>query len=188
MYKVIRGFSQDIINDLINEVDTKELVDAPIKGLRNSVNKSIRSSKLFTLNTLEWPDLEYEICDIVKAADPLVDRRLLFIEQCNYVVYSKGDFLSKHRDKNINLNEALLRNQPASRFYSASTLLYKSPDLEGGEFVIWDDNDKEHIVPFEIGETVVFSSIRHHQVLPVNKGKRIVLINWLGRKDLKLSK
>ena len=65
------------------------------------------------------------------------------------------------------------------RRFSTTTVLSLSDDLEGGDFGIRDETGFEVNVNLQERDTLLFESNTEHQVYPVTKGKRVVLVAWI---------
>jgi predicted 2-oxoglutarate/Fe(II)-dependent dioxygenase YbiX len=57
-------------------------------------------------------------------------------------------------------------------------MLSKTDDMVGGQLSVFEE-DKEHVIDLQVGETVVFFSSTWHQVTAVTKGGREVLVAWV---------
>ena len=65
------------------------------------------------------------------------------------------------------------------RRFSTVTLLSKSDDLEGGDLLVYYENENYINTSLEVGETVIFYSSTNHKVTPITKGGREVLVGWI---------
>ena len=96
-------------------------------------------------------------------------------------IYAKGAKFEKHHDRNF-----------PNREITCLTLVHKSNDLDGGEFVVYDSQDIGIDSELEVGETIFFDSGSYHEVLPVLKGWRgsygicLGLANFVGPDQHKL--
>jgi predicted 2-oxoglutarate/Fe(II)-dependent dioxygenase YbiX len=101
-----------------------------------------------------------------------------YVKEFNYLKYGEGDHFVRHRDH-------LKRNgkrDPNGRVFSTSTIIDKSDDLRGGDFILWDQYNVEHNISLDVGETIFFSSFREHQVRKVLQGNREVLVAWIYKR------
>jgi predicted 2-oxoglutarate/Fe(II)-dependent dioxygenase YbiX len=90
-------------------------------------------------------------------------------------MYETGGHFIKHRDW-IGRDGDIYNN----RIFSTITLINRSDDLEGGNLLIWDREDGNVTqIELDIGETVIFNSRRFHQVTPIIRGTREVLVAWI---------
>ena len=124
---------------------------------KGSIDKESRSTLLKrNIKPIHYPD----ICKV---------------NQFDYLKYGVNDHFKKHKDQHD--NELKL-----SRVFSTSTIIEVSDDLEGGDFIIYDELDTEIRTSLEVGETIFFPSDKFHKVTPVTKGERSVLVAWIGIK------
>ena len=98
------------------------------------------------------------------------------VNEFNYLIYDKGDHFKRHRDK------LFVEGRP-QRVYSTSTLISQSDDFEGGELIVYDNDNNPINTDLQVGETAFFDSNSSHQVNPVTKGTREVLVAWIYKKD-----
>lgn len=94
------------------------------------------------------------------------------VKQFDLIVYRKGSRFIRHIDDYTG---------DERRIHSTSTVLYRSDDLVGGDLILYDsrDDDSGTKMNLEVGETLLFSSDRWHEVTEVTQGVRICLISWL---------
>lgn len=97
-------------------------------------------------------------------------------------IYAKGAKFEKHHDRNF-----------PNREITCLTLIHKSNDLDGGQFLVYDHQQDEGIdSELEVGETIFFDSGSYHEVLPILKGWRgsygicLGLANFVGSDQHKL--
>ena len=179
-------------------LDMKEDMDGNIKdaGVINDnyrgKDTNIRSTKLKDyIKPINYPDICEQLHTIVEASgilkevityDGIIPSDLK-VNEFNYLIYEVGDHFSRHRDyltSESRKNGAKGKILHPQRYLSTSTLISESSDFEGGELILFDDNDNEIDPKLEVGETVIFNSITPHQVKPVTKGTREVLVAWFG--------
>lgn len=98
-----------------------------------------------------------ELMDVVRKYIPVAENE--YISNVHYINYGVGERANPHID------------YPAS---IATFLILLSDDFEGGEFYL----NNEHI-PFQKGEILEFDANIIHEVKPVLKGNREVLVTWL---------
>jgi hypothetical protein len=80
--------------------------------------------------------------------------------------YSKGDFFIRHKDKVLN-----------NTFYRKYNFgIQLSDDYDGGELVVWDENDIEHIIPKKVGTALFYNSELAHEVRTITDGIRYAFI------------
>ena len=151
------------------------------------IDKSARSTKVkVDIKSNEYSDVAYILEQMVNIWDSILDPKLYTAKEFNYLKYGEGDKFTKHKDviPADNANEKI-------RIFSTSTIISKTDDLVGGEFIIYDNYNIGHEVNLEVGETIFFDSNRHHEVAPVISGVREVLVAWIYERtneDLKLQK
>jgi|TARA_Y100001951_G_C11137969_1_gene181937 hypothetical protein len=88
------------------------------------------------------------------------------LNTCYFLEYGKGSFAELHHDHISKLTTV--------------TMLNKSEDLIGGEFIISDDNDStSSIIDLRVGETYFLDQTVKHGVAKIVKGTRLVLITWM---------
>lgn len=173
MYFIDNIISEDTIEDLRYDIANTPPVPASVSS--GTTNLNYRSTSLIpAIKPSDYPDVCNSLINMACNADPFVNRHNLEVVEFNLLVYNKGDHFVKHIDT-IKVGRR--------RFYSTTTVLYKSTDLEGGDFLIWDDDNKAKKIDLEVGQTIMFSSTRPHQVTPIERGRREVLVAWIHRKD-----
>lgn len=149
------------------------------------IDKSSRSTKSkVDINSNEYSDIAYIIEQMVNIWDSILDPKLYTAKEFNYLKYGIGDKFVRHKDviPPSNVNDKI-------RIFSTSTIISKTDDLVGGEFIIYDDHGVGHEVTLEVGETIFFDSNKYHEVAPVTSGVREVLVAWIYErtdKELKL--
>lgn len=81
-------------------------------------------------------------------------------------------FYRKHRDTD---GKAL-----KSRVLSASLQLTDPEEYEGGDLIIYKDDNEKIIAPKSLGSITIFTSTTLHEVTPVTSGFRSSLVVWYG--------
>jgi hypothetical protein len=130
------------------------------------------------LNHREYVDICKYLLDMINVWDNSLDPNDYIVGEFNYLKYSKGDHFTKHKDK---LNQKNEKNN--ERIFSTSTIISKTDDLKGGEFLIYDRLGNRFDVPLDVGETIFFDSSTQHQVNEVTSGVREVLVAWIWKKQ-----
>ena len=112
------------------------------------------------------------------------------ITQFDYLDYGKGQFFMMHTDSQHHRQELGDNSNVSGRIWSSSTLLEQSKDLQGGDLLIYGPkpNRNPMRVQLEVGETVWFPSHFFHEVTPVTRGKRTVLVVWAGETEDEIKK
>ena len=163
--------------DMKEDVDG-ELNDAGVYNNGNGkVDKSTRSTKIKDfIQPRHYPDISNQLIELVNKWNPIRINEDYIVYEFNYLVYNEGDHFKRHRDK-------LNKKNAANRIYSTSTLISQSDDFEGGELIIYDKDDNPINTDLQVGETAFFDSTTAHQVNPVTKGTREVLVAWIYKKS-----
>lgn len=176
-------FMKNKIVDYNSLLDMKEDVDGELKdaGVYNSaggrIDKSTRSTKIKEFITPKhYPDISNQLIKLVNKWNPARLNDDYIVWEFNYLIYDKGDHFKRHKDKIIVKNKA-------ERIYSTSTLISQSEDFEGGELIVFDEDDNPINTDLQVGETAFFDSMTPHQVNPVTKGTREVLVAWIYKKS-----
>lgn len=150
----------------------------------NSIDKSKRSSMVKKgLKVRDYPDICNSLLQMINIWDATLDPSKYYVNQFDYLKYGVNDHFHKHRDQWTS-DEV----DKDTRLFSTSTIIAMSDDLEGGDFVIYDEQDNPTVTSLEVGDTIFFESDRWHKVTPVTKGERIVLVAWMGFKTNKIFK
>tara|TARA_R110000851_G_scaffold76150_1_gene167652 strand:+ start:3327 stop:3866 length:540 start_codon:yes stop_codon:yes gene_type:complete len=143
---------------------------------KGSIDKESRSTLLKrNIKPIHYPDICNSLLKMINVWDVILDPDDYKVNQFDYLKYGVNDHFKKHKDQHD--NELKL-----SRVFSTSTIIEVSDDLEGGDFIIYDELDTEIRTSLEVGETIFFPSDKFHKVTPVTKGERSVLVAWIGIK------
>lgn len=138
-------------------------------------NHEYRSTTLKMISIKDYPDVNKFLLNMVNLWDGTKDPNDYYVGEYNYLKYGKGDHFVKHMD-------FIETAENSGRVYSTSTIIHKSDNLEGGRFIMYDDNQFPHHVELDIGETVFFSSKTEHMIEKVIEGEREVLVAWIYKK------
>jgi hypothetical protein len=150
-----------------------------IQNNKSSVNKSSRSTKIKNgINPDHYPEITKSLTDMISIWDSTLNPADFYVKEFNYLKYREGDHFVRHHD-HVRINGEL---DPNGRVFSTSTIIDKSDDLRGGDFIIWDQYNAEHKISLDVGETIFFSSFRDHQVNKVLQGNREVLVAWIYKR------
>jgi hypothetical protein len=150
--------------------------DAPLylSGKRLT-DKEARSTLLKrNIKPIHYPDICNSLMKMISIWDVTLDPDDYRVTQFDYLKYGVNDHFKKHKDQ--------LGDDEVNRVFSTSTIIEVSDDLEGGDFIMYDELDTEIKTSLEVGETIFFRSNRFHKVTPVTKGERSVLVAWIGIK------
>ncbi len=176
-------FMKHKIVDFNSLLDMKEDVDgtlipatlwSPEGGCENKVTRSTKLKPF--VKPKDYPDICSQLIKLVNKWNPELLNADFIVNEFNYLIYNEGDHFKRHRDRISHKNRS-------TRLYSTSTLISQSADFEGGELIIYDDNDNPINTDLQVGETAFFDSFTPHQVNPVTKGTREVLVAWIYKKD-----
>ena len=164
-----RGFvlSQQSIDELLDIVDSEVFTSSDAKIYkRYDLDHNWRITKKIDVNYPLFPDICKEIEDWV--GDGTIVRQL------DLLIYNVGGRFREHTD---NGGAAISKE----RIHSTSTLLEISDDLVGGDLVLYEDGELNGAttVDLKVGETLLFSPQRWHEVTEVTQGKRICMVAWL---------
>ena len=150
-----------------------------IRNNKATINKSSRSTKLKnSINPEHYPEITKSLTDMVSIWDSSLNPVDFVVKEFNYLKYGQGDHFIRHQDHVKKDGE----RDPNGRVFSTSTIINKSDDLQGGDFIIWDQYNAEHNISLDVGETVFFSSFTAHQVRKVLQGNREVLVAWIYKR------
>lgn len=142
----------------INNTETKNILNS---NLRNSVSK--------ILNYFEYLDLAKIFENYCKELNPENIPSSYKMKELEYLKYEISGRFKKHTDAVPDKNHKRIRR------FSLVTLLSKTDDLEGGDLILYDENENTLDTKLEVGETIIFYSTTFHKVTPITKGGREVL-------------
>lgn len=156
---------KDITAQPSEVVDWKDGKQRTVKRDRSSLSKRIKSN------------LYLDLCKVLESfcarIDPKHIPENLIVKEFEHLEYGVTDHFHKHHD-------ALPRSDSKRiRRFTTITLLSKADDLEGGDLLVFDEEDNPINTNLDVGETVVFYSTTMHQVTPITKGGREVLVGWI---------
>lgn len=150
----IAGYKSKITGD--NDIDP---------NIRNSISKNLKPSEFLDLNKL----LENFCKEFNNNHIPST----LMVKELEYLKYGISGHFKPHDDVLPNKNSRRIRR------FTSVTLLSKTDDLVGGNLMVFDENANAINTNLEVGETVLFYSSTTHQVTPIKKGGREVLVAWI---------
>ena len=172
-YDVLLEMKEDVSGELIQA----GVVDQNNNPKIDLTSRSTQQKKV--IQPKHYPDVCQALLNLVSYwPDPRIKEECI-VWEFNYLIYNEGDHFKKHRDR--------IKNAP-QRIYSTSTLISQSDDFEGGELIIYDKEENPINTDLQVGETVFFHSMTEHQVNPVTKGTREVLVAWIYEKSDLLSR
>lgn len=105
--------------------------------------------------------------NIIKEANKIFNYKICAIQDIQYLEYNVGDYYKMHTDISNDLG--------SMRKISFSWIL--NENFEGGELNIYNGGEK-HTVVNKNNFVTAFTSFFTHEVTPVTKGKRKVLVCW----------
>jgi hypothetical protein len=109
-----------------------------------------------------------------------VDDDTCQINQFDLLEYGEGMFFETHMDSQ---GKEGVNHNPSGRVWSSSTMIDCTDDLEGGDLILYGPRlgGTSRTIRLEKGQTVFFPSNYYHEVTPVIKGRRTVLVAWSGK-------
>ena len=128
-------------------------------GSKNEIiSLSQRNSLQFDFNLLQ-DDKIYNKLDVIlqKFGYKLIADKLI----CNLIRYEEGHYIFKHR-----------HDTDGDSFLTFVVQLSESNEYEGGDFIYWDENNKEHIMDRTKGYGCMLSADVPHEVRIVTKNVR----------------
>lgn len=162
---------EDILYDLQNVTGHQSLVSERnhVKVVdqkkRNSISKNLKPSEFLDLNKL-----------LENFCSKLNNRHIpskIIVKELEYLQYGISGHFNPHNDVIPNKNPNRVRR------FTSVTLLSKTDDLQGGDLLVFDENKNAINTMLKVGETVLFYSSTMHQVTPITKGSREVLVAWI---------
>lgn len=134
------------------------------KPLQKHKVRISRERRCWTMPLNDNPEILKELEEIVSKYPSQINLSPGMID--SYLLeYREEDvgFLTEHQD--VYYNESDVRK--------LSMTIQLNDDFEGGEFCIMGE-----VIPLEKNDAVIFPSFLPHEVLPVSKGIRNVVIGW----------
>ena len=168
--------SDNILEDLKYDLSFEKEYAAKITTkdpTNNILNLDIRSATSKIIKTswyLDYCKLIEEFCSELNSKHIA---STLIVKEMEYLKYGISDHFKKHTD--VISDKKLNR----IRRFSTVTMLSKTHDLEGGDLLLFDENDDIYNANLEVGETVLFYSSTPHRVTPITCGGREVLVSWV---------
>jgi predicted 2-oxoglutarate/Fe(II)-dependent dioxygenase YbiX len=140
---------------------------------KNGIEKKIRDSFSKNLNPSEFLDLNNILENYCQELGHWHLPSTLMVKELEYLKYKIAGHFKPHHDAIPNKNPKKVRR------FTTVTLLSKTEDLEGGDLIVFDSNRNPVDTRLQVGETILFYSTTHHQVTPITKGGREVLVAWI---------
>ena len=144
--------------------------------VNESIEKSIRGDFILWINEAEQSELEKlffnKINDLVAYLNRTCFMGILH-KEFHYAVYPEGTFYKRHLDTFQNDG----RRKLSIVCYLNDERWQKS---NGGELVIYNENETEEVIYPLPGRVVIFESqFLEHEVKPVQKDRRLSITGWL---------
>ncbi|MFC0520906.1 2OG-Fe(II) oxygenase [Mesonia maritima] len=144
--------------------------------VNESIEKSIRGDFILWINEAEQSELEKlffnKINDLVAYLNRTCFMGILH-KEFHYAVYPEGTFYKRHLDTFQNDG----RRKLSIVCYLNDECWQKS---NGGELVIYKENETEEVIYPLPGRVVIFESqFLEHEVKPVKKDRRLSITGWL---------
>lgn len=160
----------DILYDL-NTIPEYKSQTAYIDNIKynDTLDLSFRNSISKILNHLEYLDLAKIFENYCQELNSEIVPALYKMKELEYLKYGISGHFKKHTDAIPQKNHKRIRR------FSLVTLLSKTDDLEGGDLILYDENQNTIDTKLEIRETIIFDSALFHKVTPITKGGREVL-------------
>ena len=139
----------------------------------------VRDAKLLEISHLMYPDICSDLVSLLDMHNNVISW-YYEIREFNYLKYEIGGHFKRHHDWVGSNNNDIYSN----RHFTTITLLKKSDDMEGGDLLIWrhPETDPDRI-ELDVNESVIFDARLLHQVTPLTKGTREVLVAWVYLKS-----
>ena len=179
-YNSLLDMKEDMDGSLVEASTTN--YNQRTKKRESKQDKSVRSTKIKNfVKPFDYPDINKELIKLIPLLDDSKFSDDFYVFEYNYLIYGVGDHFTKHRDL-IN-GEDLTIDWSSTRVFSTSTMISESADFQGGEFIFYDKyNEEGEEIKIETGETLLFDATKGHEVKPVTKGTREVLVAWIAYK------
>lgn len=173
--------SKGDIDKLINFTKTNKKHNAKVDGGAHDNNRKGRDDEdirktynyHFNFKVNDWRQ------ELTKKFEDYIGEDNLSVNQYDLLEYGKGCHFKVHTDsqgkEGVDINRS-------GRVWSSSTMVDCTDNLEGGDLIIYGPRfgNTTRTIRLEKGQTVFFPSNYFHKVTPVTKGRRTVLVTWLG--------
>ena len=124
------------------------------KGGEDNIKRDTRSTRLKVgITPNDYPDICDSLLKMINVWDVALDPDDYKVTQFDYLKYGVNDHFTKHKDT--------IADDEKIRVFSTSTIIEVSDDLEGGDFIMYDELDTEIKTSLEVGETIFFLSLIH---------------------------
>lgn len=169
------GFTEEEVDQIINLASEYTEQDATIISNGDSVEESIRKSKVRWLpNNASWAWLYDRIADMSLEANNAIWHFDLnsIIDDIQFTEYEAG---GGHYDWHVDIGPSTISH----RKISIVVQLTDPNEYEGGNLELHPGN-YAFAVPRKKGAVAVFPSFMLHRVTPVTEGLRRSLVLWVG--------
>lgn len=138
--------------------DTDESMSIDVTRIKIAQDDDIKNREIFRI--LHKAEFKSLIKSITGMDEYVIDR-------CQAHIYREGDFIAAHRDKN------------SCETYEYVVSIVLDSDYEGGGFVVYKKNGEKQIFHPKANQILLSSCDFYHEVLPVTKGERRVLLSFI---------
>ena len=122
-----------------------------------------------------------DLYDLVRRGLSLLNEELIADEiLVSILKYEVGGFIYKHKD-DITTGKDGVRQ---GKYYMIGLL---NIDFEGGQFIGYDDKDKEYRLTKEVGNVIIGDPTLFHEVTRVTEGTRYCLVCFITQDQLKIT-
>jgi predicted 2-oxoglutarate/Fe(II)-dependent dioxygenase YbiX len=161
-----------LFDDILYDLQNKTSKDSGVTGDKR-INKFFRDSISKSLRPSEFLDLNRILENYCNKLDNKHIPSTLIVKELEYLKYKIAGHFKPHIDVIPTENKNKIRR------FTSITLLSKTNDLEGGDLIVFDKDENAINTMLEVGETILFYSTTLHQVTPITKGGREVLVAWI---------
>lgn len=163
-----------VFDDILYDLEDIVAIPSETKdGKKQGVDRTHRSSLSKRIKVNLYADLSKILEDFCSKIHPRHIPQNLILKELEHLQYGLSDHFHPHNDALPNKDSKKIRR------FTTVTLLSKTEDLEGGDLLVFDDNNNSINTNLEVGETVLFYSTTMHTVTPITKGGREVLVGWI---------
>lgn len=150
---------------------------APVGNSKtHGINENIRKSTVVFPKVREFPKTFKILQSIVLNDYHGITNHLDLsnIAEVQYAKYTEGDFFKKHRDVISHTDKHM-----TLRSLTCSINLSEPEDYEGGELVVYDEEDNIIAqLEKEVGSYIIFPAFIQHEAKVVKSGVREAIVTW----------
>lgn len=166
-----KTIDKNIIDDIVYDLQFQKGRVATISSNgKGSVKREIRSATVKSITPEFYFDYNALIENLCEEFAPEHKSSDLIVKEIQYLKYGISDHFKKHSDVISSKNK---------RRFSTVTMVSKENDLSGGDLILYDGKGDKYSAGLEVGETIVFYSDTLHEVTPITKGGREVIVSWV---------